>query len=73
MSLSSTLFRLKLLSTEAALLMIKICSIANVILRITQSAGKYPLADIPSYANLYISFGTLVQTASLPMNLVLQP
>ena len=71
MSSSNTLFRLKLLSTEVALLTIKICSIANVILIITQSAGKYPLAGIPAYANLHISFGPLVQTASLPINSVL--
>ena len=52
MSSSNTLFRLKLLSTEVALFTIKICSITNVILIITQSAGKYPLVGIPAYANL---------------------
>ena len=36
--------------------MIKICSIANVMLIRTQSAGKYPLVGSPAYANIYISF-----------------
>ena len=57
--ISNTLFRLKLLSTEVALLTIKICSIANVALIITQSARKYPLVGTPAYANLYMSFRTI--------------
>ena len=59
MSSSNTLFRLKFLSTEVALLTIKICSIANVALIITQSARKYPLVGTPAYANLYMSFWTI--------------
>ena len=59
MSSSNTLFRLKLLSTEVALLTIKICSIANIALIITQSARKYPLVGILAHANLYVSFRTI--------------
>ena len=51
MSLSSTLFRLKLLSIEVALLMIKTCSIANVMLIVTRSARKYPLVGTPAYVD----------------------
>ena len=63
MTLSNTLFRLKLLSTEVALFTIKTCSIANVILIITQSAGKYPLVGIPAYASYICHFRPLAQTA----------
>ena len=52
MSLSNTLFRLKFLSTEVALLKLKPCSIANVALIITQSARKYPLVGTPAYVDL---------------------
>ena len=38
--------------------MIKTCSIANVMLIITRSAGKYPLVGNPAHANLYMSFQT---------------
>ena len=58
MSRNTTLFRLKLLSIEVALLMRKICSIANVMLIVTQNAGKYPLQGTPAQANLYMSFQT---------------
>ena len=51
MSSSNTLLKLKLLSTEVALLTIKICSIANVALIITQSARKYPLVGTPAYVD----------------------